>query len=116
MTKWIATIAIVLFSLTSTAQAQKVKVSWYDCAKPGQCSKSKKTASGKKFNPNGLTAAHRSLPFGTKIRLTHKGRSVIVVVNDRGPFVRGRQLDISRGAARSLGCHGVCVMDMRVLG
>jgi rare lipoprotein A len=116
MTKWIATITIVLFTMTSAAHAQKVKVSWYDCAKPGQCSKSKITASGKRFNPNGLTAAHRTLPFGTKLRITHKGRSVVVTVNDRGPFVHGRHLDLSRAAARALGCHDVCTMEMKVLG
>ena len=62
-----------------------------------------KTASGQRFNQNGLTAAHRSLPFGTKLRVTHGGRSVVVTINDRGPFVRGRVLDLSTGAARAIG-------------
>ena len=62
-----------------------------------------KTASGQRFNQNALTAAHRSLPFGTKLRVTHGGRSVVVTVNDRGPFVRGRVLDLSTGAARAIG-------------
>ena len=62
-----------------------------------------KTASGQHFNQNALTAAHRSLPFGTKLRVTHGGRSVVVTVNDRGPFVRGRVLDLSTGAARAIG-------------
>jgi rare lipoprotein A len=62
-----------------------------------------KTASGQRFNQNALTAAHRSLPFGTKLRVTHGGRSVVVTINDRGPFIRGRVLDLSTGAARAIG-------------
>jgi rare lipoprotein A len=63
-----------------------------------------RTASGERFNPNGLTAAHRTLPLGTKIRVTNvaNGRSVIVRVNDRGPFVRSRLIDVSLGAAREI--------------
>src|SRR5580704_15845178 len=62
-----------------------------------------KTASGQRFNQSAMTCAHRSLPFGTKLRVTHGDRSVIVTVNDRGPFVRGRVLDLSTGAARAIG-------------
>jgi rare lipoprotein A len=61
------------------------------------------TASGQRFNQNAMTCAHRSLPFGTKLRVTHGGRSVVVTVNDRGPFVRGRVLDLSTAAARAVG-------------
>jgi len=62
----------------------------------------KHTASGAMFNPHGHTAAHRTLPFGTHLRVCHRG-CVTVVVNDRGPFVRGRHLDLSYGAARAIG-------------
>ena len=62
-----------------------------------------RTASGQRMNANAMTCAHRSLPFGTKLRVTHGGRSVVVTVNDRGPFVRGRVLDLSTGAARAIG-------------
>jgi rare lipoprotein A len=62
-----------------------------------------KTASGQRFNQNALTAAHRTLPFGTKLRVTHGGRSVVVTINDRGPFIRGRVLDLSTAAAREVG-------------
>jgi rare lipoprotein A len=62
-----------------------------------------KTASGQRFNQNAMTCAHRSLPFGTKLRVTHGDRSVVVTVNDRGPFVRGRVLDLSTAAARAVG-------------
>ena len=62
-----------------------------------------KTASGARFNQNAMTAAHKSLPFGTKLRVTHGGQSVVVTINDRGPFIRGRVLDLSTGAARAIG-------------
>jgi rare lipoprotein A len=62
-----------------------------------------RTASGQRFNQNALTAAHRSLPFGTKLRVTHGSRSVVVTINDRGPFIRGRVLDLSTAAARAVG-------------
>lgn len=63
-----------------------------------------RTASGERFNPNGLTAAHRTLPLGTKLKVTNvaNGRSVIVRINDRGPFVRSRLIDVSLGAAREI--------------
>ena len=68
-----------------------------------------RTASGQRFNQNALTAAHRSLPFGTKLRVTHRGQSVIVTINDRGPFIRSRVLDLSKGAARAIGLTGAGV-------
>ena len=68
-----------------------------------------RTASGQRFNQNAMTCAHRSLPFGTKLRVTHGGQSVVVTVNDRGPFVRGRVLDLSTGAARAIGLTGAGV-------
>jgi rare lipoprotein A len=68
-----------------------------------------RTASGQHFNQNAMTCAHRSLPFGTRLRVTHGGQSVVVTVNDRGPFVRGRVLDLSTGAARAIGLTGAGV-------
>jgi rare lipoprotein A len=67
-----------------------------------------RTASGEKFNPQELTAAHPTLPFGTKLRVTntHTGRSVTVRVNDRGPYVPGRVVDVSYSAAQELGMVG----------
>ena len=62
-----------------------------------------RTASGQRFNQNAMTAAHRTLPFGTKLRVTHGDRSVVVTINDRGPFVQGRVLDLSTAAARAVG-------------
>lgn len=89
------------------AYAKNVTVSWYECCTT--------TANGEHFNPDGMTAAHRSLPFGTKVKFTYKGKSVIVRINDRGPFVGGREYDLSRGAANRLGCAGVCQMKAEVL-
>ena len=62
------------------------------------------TASGERFNPNGLTCAHRTLPLGTRLRVSYQGRSVVVRVNDRGPATwTGRSLDLAYGAARAIG-------------
>ncbi|MGI9350238.1 MAG: septal ring lytic transglycosylase RlpA family protein [Rhizobiaceae bacterium] len=63
------------------------------------------TASGERMNPNAMTAAHRSLKFGTKVKVTNRknGKSVIVRINDRGPFAKGRVLDLSKAAAAKLG-------------
>ncbi len=74
--------------------------SWYGRAFAGR-----KTASGERFDPAELTAAHRTLPFGTKVRVTHagSGRSVVVRINDRGPFHGSRVIDLSQAAAEAIG-------------
>ena len=63
------------------------------------------TANGERFNMNAMTAAHKTLPFGTKVRVTNprNGKSVTVRINDRGPFIKGRTIDLSRGAAQRIG-------------
>ena len=79
----------------------------------------KKTANGEKFNAQEMTAAHRTLPFGTRVRVTRldTGRSVTVRINDRGPFIQGRNVDLSRGAAQQLGMldRGVTKVKLDVL-
>jgi len=79
-----------------------------------------KTASGERFRSGDLTAAHRTLPFGTQVRVTdvRSKRSVVVRINDRGPFIRGRIIDVSRGAASQLGMigRGVATVEIEVLG
>lgn len=79
---------------------QQGKASWYGPGFHGRT-----TANGERYNMNGLTAAHRYLPFGTKLKVTcnQTGKSVIVRVNDRGPFHGNRVLDLSKGAAKQLG-------------
>jgi rare lipoprotein A len=68
-----------------------------------------RTASGERARPTGFTAAHRTLPFGTRVRVTNKtnGRTVVVRINDRGPFVRGRVIDLTPAAANALGFSGL---------
>lgn len=79
-----------------------------------------RTASGARFNPNGMTAAHRTLPFGTQVLVTHRatGRTVQVTINDRGPFIRGRVIDLARGAAQQLGIvgSGTAPVELKVVG
>ncbi len=87
-------------STATAAAGQCGRASWYALHS--------RTASGERMNPSALTAAHRTLPFGTKVRVTNQnnGRSVVVRINDRGPFIRGRVLDLSKGAASQLGFIG----------
>ena len=66
----------------------------------------KRTANGEHFNPMGMTAAHRKLPFGTKLQLEYKGKTAIVRINDRGPFIKGVDLDVTLGVAKKLGFVG----------
>ena len=86
---------ILLTLVSSPVMGACGKASWYQHGKA--------TANGEKFIPSGLTAAHRTLPFGTKLKVTYKNKSVVVRVNDRGPFIKGRTLDLSKGAAKRLG-------------
>jgi len=74
-----------------------------------QYSSSARTTSGQLFRPEDLTAAHRTLPFGTRVKVTNPrtGVSTIVTINDRGPFTRGRDIDLSQGAARAIGLTSV---------
>jgi len=72
--------------------------SWYGSEFAGR-----RTASGERFNPSGYTAAHRTLPFGSRVRVSMGDKSVVVRINDRGPFSRGRVIDLSQAAAAELG-------------
>jgi rare lipoprotein A len=94
--------AVVLSLLTCTVPALAGSVgtaSYY-----GKEMRGRRTADGERFNPHGLTAAHRSLPFGTKLQVTNlrNGKTVVVRVSDRGPYARGRMIDLSYGAARAI--------------
>jgi rare lipoprotein A len=74
------------------------------------------TATGERFDPSAMTAAHRTLPFGTRVRVTRvdTGNSVVVRINDRGPFKPGRVIDLSEGAAENLGITGVGLTQVRL--
>ena len=103
--------ALVAVASTPIAAETLAHASFYGKELAGR-----KTASGERFNPAAMTAAHRTLPFGTKLLLTYPktGNSVVVRVNDRGPFVRGRTLDVSLGAARVLGFAGNGTATLRM--
>lgn len=93
-----------------------------EAASPTQCGKASwyalysRTASGEMMNPNLLTAAHRYLPFGTRVQVTNvkNGKSVVVRINDRGPFIKGRVIDVSKGAARKIGMVRSGVAQVKV--
>jgi len=89
---------------TEAKSIQSGGASWY-----GPGFQGKRTANGERFNTHALTAAHRSLPFGSRVRVTNArtGRSVVVRINDRGPFAGGRVIDLSKAAAQAVGISGV---------
>jgi rare lipoprotein A len=83
---------------------QAGEASWY-----GPGFQGRKTANGERFDTNELTAAHKTLPFGTKVKVTNKqtGRSVVVRINDRGPYAKDRVIDLSQASAQAIGISGV---------
>lgn len=97
--------AIAFLCLSLPAQAEICVASHYGV---GDGYGGKRTASGEIMRPMAMTAAHRSLPFGTMVRVYHGNTSVTVRVTDRGPFVKGRCIDLSYGASKALGCGGTC--------
>ena len=103
----IKTLTAAVFALApfvfSGSEAQANTASWYGPGFHGR-----RTANGETFNTHALTAAHRTLPFGTRVKVTNvgNGRSVVVRINDRGPFVHGRVIDLSQAAARVIGMSG----------
>jgi rare lipoprotein A len=103
--------SLILAGCSATAQSEKKEMvaSWY--------MHGTRTANGERFKPDGMTAAHKTLPFGTKLRLTRRDKSVIVRINDRGPFTKGRHIDLSRGVARQLGCihSGICKVEVEII-
>jgi peptidoglycan lytic transglycosylase len=102
----VASILSICFANTTTAAQQRQVESGIAAIHSG---KTGKTTSGEAFNSEKMTAAHRSLPFGTMVRVTNtqNARSVVVRINDRGPFSRGRIIDVTPAAARALGFSGV---------
>ncbi len=95
-----------------TKPLQKGVASWYGPGFHG-----KKTANGERFNTNDLTAAHKTLPFGTQLRVTNErtGKSVVVRINDRGPYAHGRVIDLSKAAAEAVGIEGVGQVTLAAL-
>ncbi len=106
-----AAAALVLMPDTARAETLIGQASYYSHAG--------RTASGEVFRPDDMTAAHRTLPFGARVRVTdtHTRRSIVVRINDRGPFTRGRIIDVSRSAAEVLGMtsRGVTAVELEVV-
>jgi rare lipoprotein A len=107
-----AVLAACAFSMAFEAQAagvQRGAASWYGPGFHGR-----RTASGESFNSNAMTAAHRTLPFGTRVRVVNErtGRSVVVRINDRGPFHSGRIIDLAAAPARALGMGGTTYVSL----
>jgi rare lipoprotein A len=108
----LSTAALVSFlgiASVSTAYAQTGIASIYSGGR---------TANGEFARAGGMTAAHKTLPFGTLVRVTNRrsGRSIVVRINDRGPFVRGRIIDLMPAAARAIGCSGLAPVSVEVVG
>lgn len=99
--RFIVGTALMLFWLVGTAHAEVASV--YG-GRDGHCGS--RTANGERLNCAAMTAAHRKLPFGSRVRVCHSG-CVIVRINDRGPFVRGRDIDLSPAAARAIGLESI---------
>ena len=102
-----ACIAVLLALVTPAAASDIAAI----CTQKGGI-----TASGERFSPEKLTAAHRTLPFGTMVRVINlrNGRTVVVRINDRGPFVNGRVIDLSPAAGRAIGVSGLAPVSLRV--
>ena len=100
--------AVLVAAPDAQAATQTGIASWYQMGT--------KTANGERYNPDGMTAAHRSLPFGTivEVKNLRNGRTVRLRINDRGPFIGGRIIDVSRGGARALGLMGSGTAKVRV--
>jgi rare lipoprotein A len=103
----LALITTTLTLIATPAHAQCGQASWYGPGFHGNL-----TANGEVFNQNALTAAHPSLPFGTRVRVTWNNRSVDVRINDRGPFTGGRIIDLSAAAASRLGMRDIGVAQV----
>ena len=88
-----------------------------ECGIASSYSTGKVTANGERYSPRGISAAHKKLPFGTRVAVINRrtGRSIVVRINDRGPFVKGRIIDLSKGAARALGGGELAPVCVRVL-
>jgi len=109
MTAALCGVFVVLACASANAQSGIASIYGYNGSK---------TASGERASPHGMTAAHRTLPFGTRVKVTNKrnGKSVVVRINDRGPFIKGRVIDVTPAAAKALGFSGLTSVSLERLG
>lgn len=113
---------IFIFIASCSSVPLKSRPELVGCTETGKASfyamkyQFRKTASGERFNQFSHTAAHKELPFGTKVRVTNvkNGKSVVVKINDRGPFIKGRIIDLSRSAFSSIGDTASGVIDVKI--
>lgn len=112
MMKFKSFVAVVLFLFGTSVNAKTGIASWY-----GPGFQGKKTASGEIFNTHALTAAHKTLKFGTKVKVTnlHNGKYVFVTINDKGPFIKGRVIDLSHAAKNAIGMGGTAKVSLEVI-
>jgi rare lipoprotein A len=113
-------LAAVVFCAAVSLHGNDAEASASQCGKASWYKMGHKTASGERMNAAALAGAHRTLPFGTKVRVDNlgNGMSVVVRINDRGPFIRGRVIDVTQGAAEKLGMirSGVARVKVTVVG
>ena len=107
-----AFLSLIFLTLFSTNLMAENTASWY-----GKNHHNKRTASGELFNMYGMTAAHRTIKFGTRVKVTNlkNNRSVIVTINDRGPFVKGRIIDLSYAAGQQIGMDGTAKVSLEII-
>jgi rare lipoprotein A len=103
-------LALSVTAFSDEAEARPATASWYGPGFAGS-----QTASGEVFNPQAMTAAHKTLPFGTQLEVCYNGCTT-VTVNDRGPFTPGREFDLSQGAAQAIGLAGVGTVEVNPVG
>lgn len=120
--RWLGLVALLfLASCTTSAPSRGNSQNWrpYETGKAswyGAKFQFRKTASGERYNMFAMTAAHKKLPFGTYVRVTNlkNGRACVVRINDRGPFIRGRVIDLSAEAAKQIGVYSAGVAPVRI--
>lgn len=101
--------AVLIEESSGINKKYHVNATWYRAGR--------KTANGEKFDPHGMTAAHKKLPFNTMVRVTNpeNGKSILVRINDRGPFTKGRDLDLAMGAAKAIDMKGTSKLIMEIM-
>jgi rare lipoprotein A len=122
--RWVTGLMLVMLTLFAGCSSRHSanRADWVGYTEKGQATyyadkhQNRRTASGDVFRQDQRTAAHRDMPFGTKVRVTNlsNGRSVVVLVNDRGPFVRGRIMDLSKSAFRSISSLSAGIIDVKI--
>jgi rare lipoprotein A len=109
---------LCVYGVAALSLGVPVQAAFAQCGTASWYHEGSRTANGERYRPDGISAAHRTLPFGTRVQVHNQrtGRSIVVRINDRGPFIKGRIIDLSRGAQRALGMGGLAPVCLAVLG